>query len=135
MNNLRNHVILIGNLGSDVHLKQLDNGNAVANVSLATNENYKRNDEWVRETQWHRLVVWGKTAERFARQAGKGSEVAVQGKLKYKLYTDKEGNRRQIAEILVNEFMVTSGSRPATPSGDAAPPAAASGASAAAKAS
>ena len=109
MNNLRNHVLLIGNLGSDVELKKFDSGKHVARVSLATSESYKKNDEWVKETQWHRLVAWGNLAERLARTAQKGSELAVQGKLKYGSYEDKNGQTREYAEIVINEFMVTGG--------------------------
>ncbi len=109
MNNLRNHVLLIGNLGADVELKKFDNGNHVARVTLATNERYKKNDEWVEETQWHRLVVWGNLAERLGRTAKKGSELAVQGKLKYGSYEDKNGTTREYAEIVISEFMVTGG--------------------------
>ncbi len=107
MNNLRNHVSLIGNLGSDVQFRQLENGNAMAFVNMATNEDYKRNDEWVRETQWHRLVAWGKTAERLAHLAGKGTSIAVHGKLQYRQYTDKEGYRRQVTEIVIRNFTVS----------------------------
>ncbi len=107
MNNLRNHVLLIGHLGSDVELKKLDSGNHVAHVSLATSESYKKNDEWVNETQWHRLVAWGKTAESLAANAQKGSEVAIQGKLKYGTYQDKNEQKVNYAEIVIGEFMVT----------------------------
>ena len=106
MNNLRNHVLLIGNLGQDVELKKFSNGNNVARVSLATNESYKRENEWITETQWHRIVAWGKLAERMAKQLKKGQQVTVQGKLKYNTFEDKNGITRTVAEIIVNEFMV-----------------------------
>jgi len=109
MNNLRNHVLLIGNLGSDVELKKFDSGKHVARVSLATSESYKKNNEWVQETQWHRLVAWGNLAERLEKVAKKGTELAIQGKLKYGSYEDKNGQTREYAEIVINEFMVTDG--------------------------
>ena len=109
MNNLRNHVLLIGNLGSDVELKKFDSGKHVARVSLATSESYKKNNEWVQETQWHRLVAWGNLAERLEKVAKKGTELAIQGKLKYGSYEDKNGQTREYAEIVINEFMVTGG--------------------------
>ncbi|HHB79479.1 MAG TPA: single-stranded DNA-binding protein [Saprospiraceae bacterium] len=109
MNNLRNHVLLIGNLGADVELTKFETGNHKARVSLATSESYKKNDEWVKETQWHRLVAWGKNAERLAASAKKGSEVAIQGKLKYRTFEDKNGQTREVTEIVINEFMVTGG--------------------------
>ena len=107
MNNLRNHVLLIGHLGQDVELKKFDNGNHVARVTLATNESYKKDNEWITETQWHRIVAWGKSAERMAKQLKKGNQVAVQGKLKYNIFEDKDGIKRTLAEIVVNEFMLT----------------------------
>ena len=61
------------------------------------------------ETQWHRLVAWGNLAERLERTAKKGSELAIQGKLKYGSYEDKNGQTREYAEIVINEFMVTGG--------------------------
>ena len=114
MNNLRNHVLLIGHLGQDVEIKKFDNGNHVARVSLATNSSYKKDNEWVKETQWHRIVSWGKNAERMADQLKKGQLVAIQGKLKYNTFEDKNGMTRTVAEILVNEFMVA-GAKAATP--------------------
>ena len=107
MNNLRNHVMLIGHLGRDVEIKRFDSGNHVAHVSLATNASYKKENEWVQETQWHRIVAWGKNAERMANQLKKGQQVAIQGKLKYKSFEDRNGITRTVAEILVNEFMLT----------------------------
>ena len=106
MNNLRNHVLLIGNLGHDVEIKKFNNGNQVARVSLATNESYKKDNEWITETQWHRIVAWGKLAERMASQLKKGQQVTVQGKLKYNTFEDKNGITRTVAEIIVNEFMI-----------------------------
>lgn len=114
MNNLRNHVLLIGHLGQDVELKQFESGNHVARVTLATNESYKKDNEWVTETQWHRIVAWGKNAERMTAQLKKGNQVAIQGKLKYNTFEDKEGVKRTIAEITVNEFMLTSASKEAS---------------------
>ena len=106
MNNLRNHVLLIGHLGQDAEIKKFSNGNHVARVSLATNESYKRDNEWTTETQWHRIVAWGKLAERMANQLKKGQQITVQGKLKYNIFEDKNGITRTVAEIVINEFMI-----------------------------
>lgn len=107
MNNLRNNVQLIGNLGKDVEFKTLENGNAIARVTIATKEIYKRNggDSHV-ETQWHNLVGWGKVAEIMNVLLKKGKEVAIKGKLTHRSYDDKEGNRRYRSEVVVNEFML-----------------------------
>jgi len=109
MNNLKNSVQLIGNLGRDVELKTIASGSQVAKITIATNDYYKNNKgETITETQWHNLVAWGKTAELMAKLLKKGSEVAIQGKLMHRSYEDKEGNVRYTSEVKVNEFMKVS---------------------------
>ena len=107
MNNLRNKVQLIGNLGVDPELKNLESGKTVARLSLATSETYKKGSgENVTETQWHNLVAWGKTAEIAGKYLKKGSRIAVEGKLINRSYEDKKGVKRYVTEILVNEFLM-----------------------------
>ena len=106
MSNLRNSVQLIGRLGKNPEVKQLESGRFVANVSIATNDIYKNaKGEKVIETQWHNLVAWGKNAENFQKILSKGDEVAIQGKLTHRSYDDKEGITRYVTEIVVNEFV------------------------------
>jgi len=106
MNNLRNKVQLIGNLGKDIEWKQLDNGNSIARATIATKEIYKNADgEKVVDVQWHNLVGWGKVAEIMNVILKKGKEVAVQGKLTHRTYEDKDGQKRYISEVIVSEFM------------------------------
>jgi single-strand DNA-binding protein len=110
MNNLRNSIRLIGNLGQNPEVKETTNGKKLAKFSIATNESYrdeKGND--VKETMWHNLIVWGKQAETVEKYLKKGSEVAIEGKLSNRNYTDKEGVKRYVTEIIVNEFMVLGG--------------------------
>ena len=107
MNALRNKVQLIGNLGMNPEIKTFDGGKKLAKVSIATNETYKNaKGEKVTDTQWHNLVVWGKLAEVVEKFLKKGSEVAVEGKLLNRNYTDKEGVKRYITEIQVNELLI-----------------------------
>jgi single-strand DNA-binding protein len=107
MNTLRNKVQLIGNLGSNPEIKNFDKGKKLAKFSLATNESFKNaQGEYVKETQWHNVVAWGKTAEIIEKHLKKGTEVAVEGKLINRNYTDKEGVKRYITEIEVNEFLM-----------------------------
>jgi single-strand DNA-binding protein len=102
---LKNSVQLIGNMGKDVVLTTFDNGNKKAALVLATNDYYTNNKgEKVKQTEWHNLIAWGKTAELMAESLNKGSEVAIQGKLTNRSYTDKDGNTRYVTEIVVNEF-------------------------------
>lgn len=107
MNALRNKVQLIGNLGMNPEVKELSNGSKFAKVSLATNESYKNaKGELVKETQWHNIVAFGKTAEIMEKYLKKGSEVAVEGKLLTRNYTDKEGVKKHITEIQINELLM-----------------------------
>ena len=106
MNSLKNNVQLIGNLGRDVELITFENGMQKANLRLATNDYYKNNDgEKVQQTEWHNLVAWGKRAELMSKILKKGSEVAIQGKLTHRSYEDKEGAKRSVSEIVVQEFL------------------------------
>ena len=106
MSTLRNSVRLVGNLGMDPEVKSFDNNRKLTKLSLATNETYKNDKgEKITDTQWHSLVVWGtqaKFAEDFLK---KGDEIAVDGKLSSRSYVDKDGNKRYVTEIVVNEFL------------------------------
>jgi single-strand DNA-binding protein len=107
MNTLRNKVQLIGNLGSNPEIITLDSGKKLAKFSIATNETYKNaQGEKVTDTQWHNVVVWNKTAEIAEKYLEKGKEVAVEGKLTTRSYDDKDGNKRYVTEIVVNELLL-----------------------------
>jgi len=120
MNTLRNRVQLIGRLGSKVEVKNLEGGKSLGKVSLATNEYYKnQKGERVEETTWHNLVAWGKQAQLLEKYTDKGSEIAIEGKLSSRSYQDKEGNKRYITEVVVQNIMLM-GDRKATVSAEAA---------------
>ncbi|RMF25985.1 MAG: single-stranded DNA-binding protein [Bacteroidetes bacterium] len=107
MNNLRNHVQLIGNLGKDVEVKTFDSGKVCAQGSLATKEVYhNQNGEKVVDVQWHRIVAWGKVAESMEVFFKKGKEVAVKGKLRYRTFEGKDGKKVRLPEIIVTEFLL-----------------------------
>lgn len=107
MNTIKNKVQLIGNLGQNPEVKELNGGKKVAKFSLATNETYRNKaGEKVTDTQWHNLVVWGKTADVVEKYLKKGSEVAIEGKLLNRNYTDKEGVKRYVTEVQVNELLM-----------------------------
>lgn len=115
MNALRNKVQLIGNLGAKAEFKTLESGKSVANVSLATNEVYKNQQgEKVTETTWHSLVAWGKQAELLDKYTDKGTEIAIEGKLTNRTYTDKDGIKRYVSEVLVTEILIFGGRAPKT---------------------
>lgn len=107
MNALRNKVQLIGNLGMDPEIKEMESGKKLVKVSLATNETYKnQKGEKVTDTQWHNLIAWGKTADVMGKYLKKGSEIAVEGKLINRNYTGKDGVKRYSTEIQVNELLI-----------------------------
>src|SRR5690606_28194203 len=106
---LRNKVTLIGRTGKDVETIELENG-LIAKVSLATSDFYKNSKgEKIEETQWHNLVAFGKTAEIMSKFVEKGNEIVVEGKITYRNYDDKEGNKRTITEIRVDEIVLVGG--------------------------
>jgi len=107
MNALRNKVQLIGNLGNDPEIMNLDGGKKLAKFSVATNESYKNaQGEKVTDTQWHNVVAWGKTAEIVEYFCSKGKEIAIEGKLTHRSYETKEGEKRYITEIRCNELLL-----------------------------
>ncbi|MBN2613147.1 MAG: single-stranded DNA-binding protein [Bacteroidales bacterium] len=107
MNNLRNSVNLIGNLGMDPEIKQLDNGRKLARFTLATTETFKNAEgKQIKETQWHQLVAWGGSATIAEKYLKKGREVAVNGRLTHRSYEDKQGSTRYITEIVVNDIVL-----------------------------
>lgn len=103
---MKNKVQLIGNVGQDPEVKDI-NGKTVANLTLATNEFYYNDKgEKVEQTEWHRVTAWGKPAEIIEKYVSKGKEIAVDGKLTHRSYDDKDGNKRYITEVLVNEVLL-----------------------------
>jgi single-strand DNA-binding protein len=104
---LKNKVQLIGNLGGKPEVKNLESGKKVATFSMATSESYRNaSGEKVTETQWHRIVAWGKVAEIAEKYLDKGKEIAIEGKLVNRSYTDKDGNKKYITEVQVNELLM-----------------------------
>ncbi len=107
MNQLKNRVQLIGNLGSTPEVRETESGKKLVRFSLATNQSYRNSKgERVTETQWHQLIAWGALADIAEKYLNKGSEVAIEGKLINRNYTDKEGNKKFITEIQVNEMLM-----------------------------
>ncbi len=104
---LKNKVQLIGNLGNAPEVKTTESGKKLARFSVATNESYRNaKGEKVTETTWHNLVAWGKVADIAEKYLNKGSEIAIEGKLINRSYTDKDGNKKYITEIQVNELLM-----------------------------
>jgi len=104
---LKNKVQLIGNLGNKPEIRSLESGKKMARFSMATNEVYRsQNGDKVTETQWHNLIAWGKVAELAEKFLEKGTEIMIEGKLINRNYTDKEGVKRYVTEVQVNEILL-----------------------------
>jgi single-strand DNA-binding protein len=104
---LKNKVQLIGHLGAAPEIKTLDGGKKMARFNIATNESYKNaQGEKITETQWHNLVAWGKVADIAEKYLTKGKEVVIEGKLVSRSYNDKEGTKKYITEVQVNELLL-----------------------------
>lgn len=100
-----NKAILVGRLGKDPELRYTPGGSAVATFSLATSEVYKNQEGQRQEnTTWHNIVCWGKTAELAKEYLRKGREVYVEGRIANRSYDDKEGNKRYVSEVVVQNL-------------------------------
>lgn len=110
---IRNKVQLIGNLGQLPEIRTTENGKKMARFSIATNDTYRNSSgEKITETSWHNVVAWGKLAEIAEKFLTKGKEVAVEGKLVHRNYTDKNGVKRNITEVVLNELLMLGSAKP-----------------------
>ena len=99
-----NKVILIGNLGQDPDTRYTPNGNAVVNLSIATDESYKdrQTGQMVPKTEWHKIVMFGKVAEIAGQYLRKGSKIYVEGKLQTRKWQNKDGQDVYTTEVVVD---------------------------------
>lgn len=99
-----NKVILIGHLGQDPEIRYMPNGNAVANITLATSETWrdKQSGEQKEKTEWHRVVFFGKLAEIVGEYLRKGSQIYVEGRLQTRKWQGQDGQDRYTTEIVVD---------------------------------
>ena len=108
-----NKVILVGNLGKDPEIRYMPNGNAVANLTLATSESWKdkQTGDQQEKTEWHRIVMFRRLAEVAGEYLKKGSQVYIEGKLQTRKWQDKEGQDRYTTEIVADNMLLL-GSKP-----------------------
>ncbi len=118
-----NKAMIIGRLGQDPEVKYTPNGQAVANFTVATSENWtdKATGSKQERTEWHRIVVWGRLAELCKDYLKKGRQVYIDGRLQTRSWDDKEGKKRYITEIVANtvQFLGTSPGRTDSATSDA----------------
>jgi len=105
-----NKVILVGNLGRDPEVRYMPSGDALANFSIATTDNWKdKNGQKQERTEWHRISMFGKLAEIAGEYLKKGSSVYVEGRLQTRKWQDKEGNERQTTEVVADRMQMLGG--------------------------
>lgn len=103
-----NKVILVGNLGRDPEVRYAPNGQAVANVTIATSESWKDKNTGDKQerTEWHRVVFFGRLAEIAGEYLKKGAQVYIEGRLQTRKWQDKEGADRYTTEIVANDMQM-----------------------------
>lgn len=107
MNAMKNTVQLIGHVGQEPEIKTFDGGKKLANLTIATNDSYKNDKgEKVEQTEWHKVVAWGRTADLIEKYVTKGLQIGIEGKLTHRSYDDKNGEKRYITEVVVNEVLL-----------------------------
>ena len=114
-----NKVILVGNLGADPETRYMPNGDAVANIRLATTESWKdkASGEKKEITEWHRVVLYRKLGEIAGQYLKKGSAVYIEGRIRTRKWQDKEGQERYTTEIEANEMQMLGGRSSGSSSG------------------
>ena len=114
-----NKVILVGHLGQDPDVRAMPSGSSVANLSLATNEQWrdKNTGEQQERTEWHRLALFGRLAEIAGQYLRKGAQVYVEGRLRTRKWQDRDGHDRYSTEIVVNEMQMLGGRSAASQAG------------------
>lgn len=97
---IRNHITLIGNIGSQTEITNFDNGNKVARFSIATGKSFRANNGTTKsETEWHRIFAWGNMAQFVEEYAEKGKKVAIHGRLVNRTYLSQDGKKRNVTEV------------------------------------
>lgn len=105
-----NKVEIIGNLGRDPDMKYMPSGDAIANIAVATSMKWKDKEGTPKEeTEWHRISFFGKLAEIVGKYCVKGSSVYIEGRLKTRKYTDKDGVEKYATEIIADKLLMLGG--------------------------
>ena len=107
-----NKVILVGNLGNDPEVRYMPNGNAVANLSIATSESWKDQQGQQQErTEWHRITMYRRLAEIAGEYLKKGSQIYIEGKLQTRKWQDQQGNDKYTTEVIADQMQMLGGGR------------------------
>lgn len=102
-----NKVTLIGNVGNDPELKTLQDGTPVAKINVATTESYRlKNGEANSKTEWHTVIAWRGLGTFVHQYIHKGSHVYLEGKIRYRQYEDKDGQKKYVTEIVADQILL-----------------------------
>jgi single-strand DNA-binding protein len=99
-----NKVILVGHLGKDPEVRQLEGGVSVASFPLATSETFNKDGKKIEQTEWHNIVLWRSLADVAAKFLQKGKLVYIEGKLRTRSFEDKEGIKKYTTEVVAENF-------------------------------
>lgn len=100
MTTIRNHITLIGNMGTHAEVTNFENGKKIARFSLATDKTYRSNNGKTKNsTEWHRIFAWGDLANFIESYGEKGKKVAIHGRLVNRTYLNRDGQKRNITEV------------------------------------
>lgn len=114
-----NHVVLVGNLGSDPEVRTLSDRQKVTRLSVATHEVVtKRSGERERQTEWHQVVAWAALGERAAKHLRKGRSLLVEGRLQTRVWADARGNKHITAEVRADRILFLGGEKAGRDTGD-----------------
>lgn len=106
MTTIRNHITLIGNIGTATEITNFDNGNKVARFGLATDKMYRANNGKMKSSiEWHRVFAWGNMAQFIESYGEKGKKVAIHGRLVNRTYLSREGKKRNVTEVEVRHII------------------------------
>ena len=116
-----NKVILIGNLGRDPETRYMPDGGAITNISIATTDTWKdKAGEKQEKTEWHRVAFFGKLAEIAGEYLKKGSQVYIEGSIRYDKFTGQDGVEKYFTDIVADEMNMLGGAGGGASRGDAA---------------
>ena len=105
-----NKVIIVGNLGNDPEVRYMPNGNAVANLSVATSESWKdQQGQQQEKTEWHKVTMYRRLAEIAGEYLKKGSQIYLEGKLQTRKWQDQQGNDRYTTEVIADMMQMLGG--------------------------
>lgn len=106
MQTIRNHVTLIGNMGTDARITNFENGNKVVRFNLATDKEFRGNNGKTKSTtEWHRVFAWGNIAQFIEQFGEKGKKVAIHGRLVTRTYFSPEGKQRSVTEVEIRHIL------------------------------